>query len=971
MEALRQDKQKLILSCLLLAFGASSVFIGKTLVNVVLLTHYKASSLPLFYFSQAVLLMTVIALTSNIQTRQPKKFAFIFKITTTLSLIFFAFLLNLNIPGFSFATSLITLMYTTLISVLGWYFVSATFNIMQFKSNFMWFQLSCAGGPFCTGIIMSQLNGKLQPPALLCLMSAFEIFSLFCILKLTQFISFQPEKEIKHINTAEILKKNELFKILGICFALNSILNILVDFSLKASILENVGKDKITTYVSTLLLIANCFVALLAYLNGFLLNALSSKKMIILYPLILLVCSIGVSIHPSLTLFSILFCLENIFTNTTANLSNNLYLNALPTLLRNYGRLVLNGILKPISICLSSLIILVLTYWHLINASVFIIIAISAISVYLCRSLMSNYSKELAKSIFARRFTPSEISEFSTGSEQSLNVVNKAFESPDFELLYFGVQMLKENHSIPCPLSISNLLTMEDPTLQTEAAKIVASHPEQKEFASVELNAFLNTHNVQAKWYIAVYLTTEGSINLTQHAAELFKSTEIPLKAIAALIYIKQGNLEEYNLGIQFLTQILNSNSEEDEIWFLMLLNEVKNIDKEAYLVKFIESPHLASKKLALQQVNINSGTRVLESVYKLLGKRDVLNEVNQVLIGFGNEALQPIETRYYLESSYRKKINCIYLLIKIGTPKAENSLRGFIQNTNDYVSINVLAKYIAYRSVKKRFSRDFKLFLITQIEKDLEEFILLKNISKQYDLDIIKAEIKSRTRLIRQRILYYVTTITGSRDVLNVVPLLAATQNKSNPKRALAVELLDSKITNRHLTALLAKLLGGKRVYKTCTISDSRDTWLKKFIYDIEDKKMDSFYMLSKLRKINLFSTLAVEMLQILSESISMEDMAEGEIIFKEGDQGDGLYIINSGSVAIKKGEKEIAKLEENKYFGELALISDKPRFASAVALTEGSYFYLDKYDFDRITDEVPEIMKVLARHIVTYLHG
>ena len=132
----------------------------------------------------------------------------------------------------------------------------------------------------------------------------------------------------------------------------------------------------------------------------------------------------------------------------------------------------------------------------------------------------------------------------------------------------------------------------------------------------------------------------------------------------------------------------------------------------------------------------------------------------------------------------------------------------------------------------------------------------------------------------------------------------------------------------------------------------------------------MEAFYHISKLRKITLFSRLPLEYLQILSESIALKDMSEGEVIFKEGDEGDGLYIVNSGEISIIKGDKPIAQLQENSFFGELALLSDNPRYASAVVSKEGSYFYLDKYDFDRLTNEVPEIMRALTRHIVGYLN-
>lgn len=131
----------------------------------------------------------------------------------------------------------------------------------------------------------------------------------------------------------------------------------------------------------------------------------------------------------------------------------------------------------------------------------------------------------------------------------------------------------------------------------------------------------------------------------------------------------------------------------------------------------------------------------------------------------------------------------------------------------------------------------------------------------------------------------------------------------------------------------------------------------------------MISIYTITRLKKINLFKNLAIETLQVLAECCISRDMADGEIIFNEGDEGDGLYIIDSGRVAITKNGTLIRELSETDYFGELALLADIPRFATATAIAEGALFYIDKQDFDKVTDEIPEIMKNINKQVITYL--
>ena len=63
----------------------------------------------------------------------------------------------------------------------------------------------------------------------------------------------------------------------------------------------------------------------------------------------------------------------------------------------------------------------------------------------------------------------------------------------------------------------------------------------------------------------------------------------------------------------------------------------------------------------------------------------------------------------------------------------------------------------------------------------------------------------------------------------------------------------------------------------------------------------------------------------------------AVGEVVFNEGDAGDSGFLVASGTVEISRqseGEKEVlGTIKQGQMFGEMALISDKPRSATATA--------------------------------------
>jgi diguanylate cyclase (GGDEF)-like protein len=99
-------------------------------------------------------------------------------------------------------------------------------------------------------------------------------------------------------------------------------------------------------------------------------------------------------------------------------------------------------------------------------------------------------------------------------------------------------------------------------------------------------------------------------------------------------------------------------------------------------------------------------------------------------------------------------------------------------------------------------------------------------------------------------------------------------------------------------------------------------------------------FTKIDLLRKVDIFSALKNEELSIVAANSEFYAFEKDEIIFKEGDTSDGLYIISSGEVLIQKSiEKEksidLARFLQSESFGELDLLENIPMTASAVAVT------------------------------------
>ncbi len=88
-------------------------------------------------------------------------------------------------------------------------------------------------------------------------------------------------------------------------------------------------------------------------------------------------------------------------------------------------------------------------------------------------------------------------------------------------------------------------------------------------------------------------------------------------------------------------------------------------------------------------------------------------------------------------------------------------------------------------------------------------------------------------------------------------------------------------------------------------------------------------------------------------------------EILFREGDAGDEMYLIKSGKIKITKGggdvEKTLAYLKEGDFFGEMAIIDGSPRSATATAVEESRLVIIDRDAFRKQVKKSPLMEYVL----------
>jgi len=112
-------------------------------------------------------------------------------------------------------------------------------------------------------------------------------------------------------------------------------------------------------------------------------------------------------------------------------------------------------------------------------------------------------------------------------------------------------------------------------------------------------------------------------------------------------------------------------------------------------------------------------------------------------------------------------------------------------------------------------------------------------------------------------------------------------------------------------------------------------------------------------LKSLDLFKDTPENILADLAPLMKERQYEQGTVIFKEGETGDCMYIIQQGSIRIHKGSTTLAILKDKEVFGELSLLDADTRSASATADTDCTLYKIDQEPFYELMDERPEVAK------------
>lgn len=141
--------------------------------------------------------------------------------------------------------------------------------------------------------------------------------------------------------------------------------------------------------------------------------------------------------------------------------------------------------------------------------------------------------------------------------------------------------------------------------------------------------------------------------------------------------------------------------------------------------------------------------------------------------------------------------------------------------------------------------------------------------------------------------------------------------------------------------------------------------------VEDLEDLAEPRPYSAAARRALEttpLFAGLPSAALEQLIERLSLVELQAGEVLFRQGDPGDALYVVAEGAVVVHSEgppRHELTRFGPGSFFGEVALVTEEPRSATVTADVETQLLAVDREAVRMLVADFPDVLPVILRFL------
>lgn len=933
-------------------------------ITALFLSIYPTTWIPYFLIAQAIIHVTGSFLIVPILNRNITRTSLIIQIGSVILTLVLALFLTHQLYYFPLIYSLLLNLISATAGLVTSTCIRNSFDLLEYKQISPAIPIASISSKIVIGLINSLLIKKFGINYLPHFTAFFLLLSCVYILHLRPLPRGISTKKIRFPMRYPIFVNLFLYSFI-IAFAYT-----LVDYTLKRSLSLNYNSTQLGEFLAYFTAISYSFSTIVTYLFSKKLIRLGISSLLGVLPVYWVVMPLIVIFFPTLWPIVLMGAGDYVFYNFI-HIGRGLLFNVLPSQLRIVAQTATQIMAESIAIGAASLA-LILFQSYLSVARIATAIIILNLSLFLVsRRLKTNYIATLKEEIFLKRFSM-EDNDISPYQQVIETAIVQELSMSDPKAIRYGYSLLATSHVSKFPGVVLQHINHEESDIRIEAIKSVVLF-KQKSAVPLLLDLMQREKNLDVKWWIINALAEFYPNKYISEAHAWLQDPTAEISSAAIRILINSTDVADVKEAIAKLQLFLKSAQSVRRIAARILpkipVIKIKNIFSD-----FIHDPDDIVSSYAIEAVYAQKEFAFTEDVIRRMTYGGVYHSARHLIHELSEQAIAQI-MQIMAENKDNQPMRCgilVTALAELPHTKAEQAL---IEIAEQKVTVLRQAAAIAlmHRAQHFRRSEAMKEKSLQFIHEEAELMVGLLRAAKKYTALPILSEIHSRSELAFVRYFAWLSVYNPAKEIFNLIPNILSDDKLERSK---AIELLSSMLP-RKIANLTLAIFAGEDIHQHIHIATSLesyfDPWLLKVINTAEshEASMNNIQKVFVLRQINLFNSLPAETLMVIAEEAEVIPMSEKQVIFAEGDAPNGLYIIASGRVNIIRQNQLLTELHENDFFGELALLDNEPRAATALAANEGTLLFLRSEAFEHISNDLPQVLRSVMQAILRYLRS
>jgi hypothetical protein len=237
---------------------------------------------------------------------------------------------------------------------------------------------------------------------------------------------------------------------------------------------------------------------------------------------------------------------------------------------------------------------------------------------------------------------------------------------------------------------------------------------------------------------------------------------------------------------------------------------------------------------------------------------------------------------------------------------------------------------------------------------------------------DVLRTSLMNRARVAERRAVRASAVASG-----RVAPasLLDSLGSPDSRVRAEALETLETYVRPELARPLIAIWESAPPDVRLADLAHDDDPWLREcldYLGGGAAMPLETVALMDRvlfLRKVPLFADLDPADLQQVARIATEKAFVDREVIARQGDMGDALYVVMSGAVRVERDGRAVATRGPGEHVGEMSIVSAMPRNATLAASGETKTLRIGRAEFESILRDRPEtalgVIRVLAARL------